>query len=103
LFVDRGCVCFREHGGVSDPRPLLHGAVGSGRRDPALRHPPQPAQKCHPGDPSPDRHLLLALLALLLHVTDEPSDWTNPGHESPLRHEARVGIIQPNHSGDSRQ
>ena len=35
--------------------------------------------------------MLLAILALLLHVPDESSHWTNPGNEIPLCHEDAVG------------
>ena len=41
----------------------------------------------------PDDHwcLLLALLALLLHESDEPSDRSRPGDQGSLRHEEPVG------------
>jgi len=84
----------RQDGGVSGPRAVLHSTVGSGRRDSALRHPSQPAQKRYSGDASVDRRVLLAFLALLLHVADEPSDRSHAGQQGPLRHETRVGLVR---------
>ena len=44
-----------------------------------------------PGLPDHHRLLLLALLALLLHESDEPSDRSRPGDQGSLRDEDGVG------------
>lgn len=44
-----------------------------------------------PGGSDVDWGLLLALLALLLHESDEPPDWARVGDQGVVRHEAAVG------------
>jgi len=49
------------------------------------------AQECYSGGSDVDWGLLLALLALLLHESDEPPDWARVGDQGVVCHEAAVG------------
>ena len=102
----------RGHGSRLPPSPPLLSSLGGGGHRPALLRTEKPAQERYPGmkiNINPDTvvlhclsvgcsddhgRLLLALLAVLLHESDEPSDWAGLGDQGSHRHADAVGRRQ---------
>ena len=104
----------RGHGSRLSPGPPLLSSLGSGGRRIALLRTEKPAQERYPGMLSLNRdsltqsyiarlsvgcsddhgRLLLAVLAVLLHESDEPSDRAGLGDQGSHRHADAVGRRQ---------